>query len=92
MKNLKVVVFDCDGVLVDSEPLHFAALRDALMPEAIAIDLEEYACEYQAYDDYRRTQFGGWPWSSPSPVHARTDGRFAVHADGRVEHREMQNV
>jgi redox-sensitive bicupin YhaK (pirin superfamily) len=42
----------------------------------------------QAVDDYRRTQFGGWPWSSPSPVHARIDGRFALHADGRVEHRE----
>jgi redox-sensitive bicupin YhaK (pirin superfamily) len=44
----------------------------------------------QAFDDYRRTGFGGWPWSSRSPVHARTDGRFALHADGRVEHREMQ--
>ena len=44
----------------------------------------------QAFEDYRRTQFGGWPWSTPSPVHARTDGRFALHADGKVEHRDMQ--
>ncbi len=44
----------------------------------------------QAISDYRRTQFGGWPWSSPSPVHDRTSGRFALHADGHVEHREMQ--
>ena len=44
----------------------------------------------QAFDDYRRTEFGGWPWSSRSPVHARSDGRFALHADGTVEHREMQ--
>ncbi len=44
----------------------------------------------QAFDDYRRTGFGGWPWSAADPVHARTDGRFALHADGRVEHREMQ--
>ena len=44
----------------------------------------------QAFDDYRRTGFGGWPWSAPDPVHARTDGRFALHADGTVEHREMQ--
>ncbi len=43
----------------------------------------------QAVMDYNRTQFGGWPWSSPDPVHARTEGRFALHADGRVEHREM---
>jgi hypothetical protein len=44
----------------------------------------------QAVDDYRRTQFGGWPWSTPSPVHPRGDGRFALHADGTVEQREMQ--
>ncbi len=41
-----------------------------------------------ALDDYRRTGFGGWPWSSREPVHARTQGRFAIHADGRVEHRD----
>jgi redox-sensitive bicupin YhaK (pirin superfamily) len=46
----------------------------------------------QAYDDYNRTQFGGWPWSTRSPVHDRTDGRFALHADGKVEHREMQKT
>ncbi len=46
----------------------------------------------QAVDDYRRTRFGGWPWSGPDPVHAREEGRFAVHADGRVEHRERIHV
>jgi redox-sensitive bicupin YhaK (pirin superfamily) len=46
----------------------------------------------QAFDDYRRTEFGGWPWSTRSPVHARTEGRFALHADGKVEHREMQDT
>lgn len=46
----------------------------------------------QAFDDYNRTQFGGWPWSTRSPVHARTDGRFALHADGKIEHREMQKT
>ncbi len=44
----------------------------------------------QAFDDYRTTGFGGWPWQSADPVHDRTEGRFALHADGRVEHREMQ--
>ena len=37
----------------------------------------------QAFTDYRRTRFGGWPWPHDAPVHARSDGRFAVHADGR---------
>jgi len=43
----------------------------------------------QAFVDYRTTQFGGWPWSSPDPVHDRTQGRFALHADGKIEHRDM---
>jgi redox-sensitive bicupin YhaK (pirin superfamily) len=46
----------------------------------------------QALDDYRATGFGGWPWAGPAPVHARSEGRFALHADGEVEHREMQTT
>jgi redox-sensitive bicupin YhaK (pirin superfamily) len=36
--------------------------------------------------DYRRTGYGGWPWPVDDPVHPRDAGRFAKHADGRVEH------
>jgi hypothetical protein len=39
----------------------------------------------QAFMDYRRTGFGGWPWPSSAPVHARDEGRFAKHPDGRIE-------
>ncbi len=39
----------------------------------------------QTMADYRRTRFGGWPWSSDDPVHPREAGRFAKHADGKVE-------
>jgi hypothetical protein len=39
----------------------------------------------QAFADYQRTRFGGWPWPSDDPVHPRDAGRFARHADGRVE-------
>jgi len=39
----------------------------------------------QAFADYHDTRFGGWPWPDEAPVHARTQGRFARHADGRVE-------
>lgn len=39
----------------------------------------------QAYADYRRTRFGGWPWPSDGPVHPRDGGRFARYPDGRIE-------
>jgi quercetin 2,3-dioxygenase len=35
--------------------------------------------------DFRRTQFGGWPWPSNEPVHVREEGRFARRPDGTVE-------
>jgi hypothetical protein len=41
----------------------------------------------QAFEDYRATEFGGWPWPVTDPVHPREQGRFARHADGRVEAR-----
>jgi len=40
---------------------------------------------HQAFADYRSTEFGGWPWGASDPVHPRETGRFARHADGRVE-------
>src|SRR4029079_12860280 len=48
---MRAVIFDFDGVLVNSEPLHFRAMREALLPEAIDITSEEYDRHYLAYDD-----------------------------------------
>lgn len=48
---MRAVVFDFDGVLVDSEPLHFRALRESLLPEGIALTQQEYQDVYLAYDD-----------------------------------------
>ncbi len=40
---------------------------------------------YQAFQDYQQTQFGGWPWPRYDQVHDAKLGRFAKHADGRME-------
>lgn len=50
---LRGVVFDFDGVLVDSEHAHFEAIREILAREAgIAITHDEYLEHYLAYDDH----------------------------------------
>jgi redox-sensitive bicupin YhaK (pirin superfamily) len=39
----------------------------------------------QAFYDYRKTRFGGWPWETSDNVHPRQKGRFARYSDGREE-------
>ncbi len=48
---LRAAVFDFDGVIADSEPLHFRALRDALFADQVTITSEEYWGIYLAYHD-----------------------------------------
>jgi redox-sensitive bicupin YhaK (pirin superfamily) len=39
----------------------------------------------QAMNEYRVTEFGGWPWDSYEHVHARERTRFAKYPDGKEE-------
>ena len=49
--GLRAAVFDFDGVIVDSEPLHFRSLAEALATEGVRISREEYWEHLLAHDD-----------------------------------------
>lgn len=38
----------------------------------------------KAMDEFRLTQFGGWPWRYPDHVHEKDSGRFAKYPDGSL--------
>jgi beta-phosphoglucomutase len=48
---LQAIVFDFDGVIADSEPLHLKAYQQALAEEGIALTRQEYFARYLGYDD-----------------------------------------
>ena len=48
---LRAIVFDFDGVIADSEPLHYLAFHDVLGQSGITFPEKEYYDRYLGYDD-----------------------------------------
>jgi beta-phosphoglucomutase-like phosphatase (HAD superfamily) len=48
---LRALVFDFDGVIANSEPLHFRGYRDVLRVEGIELSEADYYGRYLGYDD-----------------------------------------
>jgi len=48
---IRAVIFDFDGVLANSEPLHFRAFRDVLAEDGLTLTEEAYYRQYLGYDD-----------------------------------------
>jgi beta-phosphoglucomutase len=48
---LRAIVFDFDGVIANSEPLHFRGYRDVLKDERVDLTEAEYYARYLGYDD-----------------------------------------
>ena len=48
---ISAIVFDFDGVLVDSEPLHLRSYQEVLEPVGLSLPREKYYSSYLGYDD-----------------------------------------
>jgi HAD superfamily hydrolase (TIGR01509 family) len=49
---MKAIVFDFDGVIADTEPLHFLGFRDVLAEERVELTERDYYDRYLGYDDF----------------------------------------
>jgi HAD superfamily hydrolase (TIGR01509 family) len=48
---LRAIVFDFDGVIANSEPLHFRGYRDVLAEKGIPLTERDYYAQYLGFDD-----------------------------------------
>jgi len=48
---LRAIVFDFDGVIANSEPLHFQAFRHVLADEGVTLTEPDYYAHYLGFDD-----------------------------------------
>ncbi len=48
---LKAVIFDFDGIIVDTEPLHYRAFQQILEPLGLGYSWDEYVGRYMGFDD-----------------------------------------
>ena len=48
---IKAVVFDFDGVIANSEPLHFRAYSEVLLAAGVALTEADYYARYLGFDD-----------------------------------------
>jgi beta-phosphoglucomutase len=81
---LRAIVFDFDGVLANSEPLHYRAFRDVLADEEVTLTVADYYARYLGFDDvgvFRAVGeelAGGWSPSHVAGLVARKAGRLAA--------------
>ena len=80
---LHAVVFDFDGVLADSEPLHFEAFRRVLAAHDLPLTRADYDARYLGYDDagaFRAMLDDHGRPADPGAVHTLVREKLAVFA------------
>jgi beta-phosphoglucomutase len=62
---IQAIVFDFDGVLADSEPLHLRSYQEVLAPLGVTLTRDEYYADLLGFDDEgvfkRLAEAHGWP-------------------------------
>jgi len=80
---IRAVIFDFDGVIANSEPLHFEAFRLALIDDAVTLTERNYYDSYLGYDDLgvfravSRDQGLNWSDEHVKTLARRKAGRLA---------------
>ena len=70
---------DAYCLILQGRPINEAVVQHGPFVMNTALEIQ------QAFADYRKTQFGGWPWTRYDNVHPHERGRFARYSDGREE-------
>jgi hypothetical protein len=70
---------DCELLILQGRPIGEPVAQHGPFVMNTRTEIE------QAFADYHRTEFGGWPWGRPDPVHPAAQGRFALRPDGSTE-------
>ncbi|MDX2194758.1 MAG: HAD family phosphatase [Gemmatimonadales bacterium] len=87
---LTTLLFDFDGVIADSEPLHCAALIETLAGRGIALDEPTYYAEYLGFDDRECFRYAfqqhGRDASAPAVAEAIAEKNRAFEARMRAHH------
>jgi len=70
---------DCQLLLLQGKPINEPVVQYGPFVMNSQAEIQ------QAMADYRKTEFGGWPWPMHEMVHSRLRGRFARYRDGSEE-------
>ncbi len=76
---LKAGQENCHVLVLQGKPINEPVVQHGPFVMNTRAELQD------AFEDFQKTQFGGWPWPRYDYVHDRQKRRFALYADGTVE-------
>ena len=81
------IIFDCDGVISDTEPIHMSAFQRVLAEEGVSLEKDDYFARYLALDDRGcfRQAFGNRGDSLPEKDLSELIRRKSAYVDAAME-------